>query len=58
MPNPRGRKRGYQHKSNAVNITVHTQKGDVLPPEAKQQVLDAIEVIARRYGLLTNVVES
>lgn len=52
------RNRGYQARTNAVHVTVHTQDGSKLPNVARRQAIDAMTRVAQEHGLLVNVAET
>jgi hypothetical protein len=50
--------RRFKHTTNAVNVTLHTMDGTKMPVYVRDEILEAVERIARDNKLLTNVVES
>jgi DNA-binding winged helix-turn-helix (wHTH) protein len=54
----RSPRRGYQARTNAVHVTVHTQDGSKLPQPARREAIAAMTRVAQEHGLLVNVAET
>jgi hypothetical protein len=54
----RAPRRGYQARTNAVHVTIHTQDGSKLQSIARRQAIDAVTRVAQEHGLLVNVAET
>lgn len=48
-------KLSYKHYINAVCLTMHTQDGSELTPEALTEAENAIWAVAQKYGYLINI---
>lgn len=55
---PKRRKRTtptYQHKKNAVHVTVHDPHGDTIPAEIRKEIEDSVCKIAKDHSLIINI---
>lgn len=54
---PKRRKRTtptYQHKKNAVCVTVYHPHGDTIPAEVRKEIEDSVCTVAKHHKLLIN----
>lgn len=56
MPSPKKSKaQTYQHKKNAVCITLYDQTGETLSPVAQREAEDAMLEVAMNHNILLSI---
>lgn len=52
---PKRKQLTYQHKKNAVHVTVYSLTGDTIPAEVRKEIEESVWKVASTHQLVINI---